>query len=100
MKAIERDELLIRMDERLEKIREEDLPQINEHLKRLNGGVANNSKIIDKLSLTVQTHQDALNNLPWKKRWFWTVVAIIILGVFGGAGGLQIAEKLLSLIGS
>lgn len=44
MKISERDELLIRMDERQRQIKEEDLPEINSHLKTLNGHLDDHSK--------------------------------------------------------
>jgi len=43
VKAEQRDELLVRIDERVEHIKETDVPEIKNHLLRLNGAVYANS---------------------------------------------------------
>ncbi len=85
MKLAERDELLIRMDERQRQIKEEDLPEINNHLKALNGHLDDHSKRL----VIVETKVD--------ERTINKVSKKAIAGYSGG-GLLVIAITILQII--
>ena len=62
MKAEERDQILIRLDERVFHIREKSLPKIEEHLEKINGHLDDHSKRI-----TVTETLQKERNKPSKK---------------------------------
>mgnify|MGYP001572882532 CR=1 FL=1 len=78
----QRDELLIRIDERVKDIKEEELPKITGHLERLNNSVS--------------AHSVDIGSLKEKASFQWKVVCIIIGG--SGAVGAGVA-KLFELLG-
>ena len=56
-----------------------DIPQIKKHLEKMNGEVQEHKELIDK-------NTSDIKNSPLKflgKRWFWVIVAIVILSVLG-----------------
>ena len=59
MKSAERDELLIRMDERQRQMKDEDLPEINGHLKKLNGHLDDHSKRLVTLETRAEEKEKA-----------------------------------------
>jgi len=96
-----RDELLIRLDERMQDVREQCLPAIEKHLIVLNGTVAKNiAKIAEhearfaEHEAKFREHDGFFKALPFNKRWFWALVVFLILALAGSN-----TPELLKLLG-
>ena len=84
MKPAERDDLLVRMDERQRTIKEVDLPEINKHLRALNGHLDDHTKRL----ATVETQVDERTRGASKK----------VIAGYSGGGLLVLAITILQIL--
>ena len=98
MKAIDRDDLLIRVDERTESIIRE-LQDQNKHLAQINGTVSELKQVDTALVTTVygkKSDKGLCGEVSNLKRILWGILAILVSG--GGVLGAE-AQGLINLFG-
>ena len=90
LKVEERDELLIRLDERVENLSDHTLPSIENHLAKLNNRVAKHEGELAvhdiqfaKIDTKFKEHDGFFKAMPFNKRWFWALVVVLILSLAG-----------------
>ena len=94
-------ETLVRIDERQIALsnrlydKDGDMPKIVKHLETLNGSVQKNAT---RISLQEQSMKGFPYNI-FSKKWFWVLLAVIVLGIAGGMEYQNVYELLIKILG-
>ena len=94
-------ETLVRIDERQIALsnrlydKDGDMPKIVKHLETLNCSVQKNAT---RISLQEQSMQGFPYNI-FSKKWFWVLLAVIVMGIAGGMEYQNVYELLIKILG-
>jgi len=72
---------------------EGDIPEIKSKLHDIRVNRALDRTDIDKNRVKLEEHDGFFRAMPYNKRWFWVIVAILILGLSGvNLSGIDLAS--------